>query len=172
MDVDGPVKNQIVECNVQSVAAEANALKNGIQMTETPLRTELSAQRDVNTLSHRCWKIVNAGVRNKLNQPSAYMLVPGETATPYSLQDSFLRKISGFTEHQFWATPYDPTQMHAAGEYVFDGAPDDGLKHWTLANRQIEYEDVVIYYTVGVTHIPRVEVYRPDTSLTGVRRHS
>jgi primary-amine oxidase len=100
---------------------------------------------------------VNPAVKNKLNQPSGYMLVPGETAIPYSLPDSYLRRVSGFTDHQLWATPYDPSQLYAAGDYVFDGAPDDGLKKWTSGNRQIEYEDVVLYYVVGVTHIPRVE---------------
>ena len=156
MDVDGPT-NQIVECNVQSVPAARNKLGNGIEMTETPLRTEKAAQRDVNMASTRSWKIVNSGVRNNLNQPSAYMLMPGEVTVPYALPGSFLRKVAGFVDHQFWATPYDPTELYAGGKYVFDGAPNDGLRTWTAANRSVDNTDVVLYYTVGVTHIPRVE---------------
>lgn len=101
--------------------------------------------------------VVNSGVKNKFNQPSAYMLIPGETAVPYSAADSYLRRVSRFTEHQLWATPYDPLQLYAAGNYVFDGDPDDGLPAWTKGNRGIEFEDVVLYYTVGVTHVPRIE---------------
>ncbi len=157
MDVDGPVKNQIYEMNVQAADRKANPQPNGIAMTEFLLRTESAAQRDVNMASHRSWKIVNTAVRNKYNQPSAYMLIPGETAVPYSSPDSYLRKISRFTEHQLWVTPHDPLQLYAAGNYVFDGDPNDGLPAWTKKNRLIEYEDVVLYYTVGVTHVPRIE---------------
>lgn len=157
MDVDGPVKNQIYEMNVKSADRKSNPQPNGMAMTETLLRTESTAQRDVNMASHRCWKIVNSAVRNKFNQPSAYLLVPGETAVPYAAPDSFLHKVSRFTEHQLWVTPYDPLQLYAAGNYVFDGDPNDGLPAWTRGNRSIEYEDVVLYYTVGVTHVPRVE---------------
>jgi primary-amine oxidase len=157
MDVDGPVKNQIFEMNVESDDAKDNSLPNAIVMRETLLKTEASAKRNVNMASHRTWKIVNPSVRNRFNQPSAYMIIPGETAVPYAAKDSFLRRISGFTEHQLWVTPYDPQQLYAAGDYVFDGALDDGLPHWTAKNRSIEFEDVVLYYTVGVTHVPRVE---------------
>lgn len=157
MDVDGPIKNQIYEMNVESADPKTAPQPNGILMRESLLRTEAAAKRVVNMASHRCWKIVNPGVRNKFNQPSAYMLIPGETAVPYSAPGSFLRRISGFTENQLWATPYNALQMYAAGEYVFDGSLDDGLPVWTAGNRPIEYEDVVLYYTVGVTHVPRVE---------------
>src|SRR5205807_1294779 len=157
MDVDGPVKNEICECNTEGLPGDGNPMKNAIVMKETPLVTEAAAEREVSHLTHRCWKIVNPGVRNSLNQPSAYMLMPGETAVPYSLPDSFLRKVSAFTEHQLWVTPYDPAQLFAAGEYVFDGAPDDGLKKWTAGNRSLEDADLVLYYTIGVTHVPRVE---------------
>lgn len=157
LDVDGPVKNQIYEMNVESADPKQFKQPNGMAMKETLLRTESAAMRDVNMPSHRCWKIVNSGVRNKFNQPSAYMLITGETAIPYSAPDSFLRRISRFTEHQLWVTPYNPTQLYAAGDYVFDGSLDDGLPIWVKGNRSIEFEDVVLYYTVGVTHVPRVE---------------
>ena len=157
MDVDGPVKNQVYEMNVQPADRKANPQPNGMAMVEALLKTESAAQRDVNMASHRCWKVVNTGVRNRFNQPSAYMLIPGETAVPYSAPDSYLRRVSRFTEHQLWVTPYDPLQLYAAGNYVLDGDPEDGLPAWTKGNRQIEFEDVVLYYTVGVTHVPRIE---------------
>lgn len=157
MDVDGPVKNQIFEMNVEPADPKDAPQPNSIVMRETLLRSESAAKRDVNMASHRTWKIVNSAVRNKFNQPSAYMLIPGEVAVPYAAKDSFVRRVSGFTEHHLWVTPYDPLQLYAAGDYVFDGALDDGLPHWTSGNRLIEFEDVVLYYTVGVTHVPRVE---------------
>jgi primary-amine oxidase len=157
MDVDGQVKNQLIEMNVGPAPDKINAQGNGIFMTPTLLKTEDAARRNVNMASHRCWVVSNPAVKNKFNQPSAYMLIPGETGVPYSKPESFLRKISGFTEHQLWATPYDSKQLYSAGDYVQDGSLDDGLPIWTKGNRSIEFEDVVLYYTVGVTHIPRIE---------------
>ena len=31
------------------------------------------------------------------------------------------------------------------------------MPKWTRANRSLEDEDVVLWYTMGVTHIPRLE---------------
>jgi primary-amine oxidase len=47
--------------------------------------------------------------------------------------------------------------MNAAGYYVSQSKGGDGLTRWTAANRPIENQDVVLWYTLGVTHIPRPE---------------
>jgi primary-amine oxidase len=47
--------------------------------------------------------------------------------------------------------------MYAAGDYVNCGPPSQGLPKWTSANRPIEDEDIVVWYTLGVTHVPRPE---------------
>jgi primary-amine oxidase len=33
----------------------------------------------------------------------------------------------------------------------------DGLPAWTQAKRSIENRDIVLWYTMGITHIPRPE---------------
>lgn len=158
IDVDGPVKNALYEMNVEAVSAgKGNPHGNGFAMLETPLRTEKAAQRSVHPGSARSWKVVNSAVRNSLNQPAAYMLMPEGNAQPYALPGSYLRKVGAFAEHHLWATPYAPSELYAAGTYVRDGEPADGLVKWTAGNRSIEFEDIVLWYTVGVTHIPRPE---------------
>jgi primary-amine oxidase len=40
---------------------------------------------------------------------------------------------------------------------VNQSAGGEGLARWTRANRSIRDADVVVWYTVGMTHIPRPE---------------
>jgi primary-amine oxidase len=111
----------------------------------------------MNAQTARCWAVVNASVKNALGQPSSYVLMPGENAVPYSLPGSYLSGVGAFVQRHLWATPYAAAEMYGAGTYVRDGRPTDGLVKWTAADRSIDNEDLVLWYTVGITHVPRVE---------------
>jgi primary-amine oxidase len=56
-----------------------------------------------------------------------------------------------------WITAYDPAEMYAAGAYVNQAPRTRGLATWVQANRSIDNRDIVLWYTLGVTHIPRPE---------------
>ena len=121
------------------------------------LRSEAEAHRNVNLASSRKWEVVNSSVRNSVGASTGYILVPEENSVPYAAPDSWLRKRAGFINAHFWATAYDPTQLYAAGFYANQSRGDDGLPVWIRANRSLQDSDVVIWYTLGVTHIPRPE---------------
>ena len=157
MDVDG-TSNSVVEMNTQAEPANpGNRYKNAFVMKETALRSESEAHRSVNLASSRKWEVVNPSVKNRVGATSGYILVPEENAVPYAAADSWLRKRAGFINAHFWATAYDPTQLYAAGFYANQNHGDDGLPVWIRANRSLQNKDVVIWYTLGVTHIPRPE---------------
>ena len=84
-------------------------------------------------------------------------LRPGENALPFAAPDSWARKRAGFLNAHLWVTQYDPAERNAAGAYPNQSKGGDGLPKWTGANRSIENQDVVVWYTMGVTHIPRPE---------------
>jgi primary-amine oxidase len=157
MDVDG-VNNSVVEMNVVPGApGRANPYSNAFRAQETVFRKEMDGQRNLNPDTARMWSVVNPSVKNALGEPVGYSLMPEENAVPYAAPASSVRKRAGFASHQLWVTPYDPSEMHAAGEYVYQSKGGEGLPRWTQANRSIENHDVVLWYTVGVTHIPRPE---------------
>jgi primary-amine oxidase len=157
LDVDGPV-NAVREVNARALpAGPGNPAFNAFVMEETPLRTELDARRDLNLASARRWLIMNPAAHNALGQPTGYLLVPGENSMPYLHPESPIRQRGGFIDHHFWATPFDPAEQHAAGEYPNQSAPGEGLPKWTAKNRSLEGQDVVAWYTFGITHIPRPE---------------
>jgi primary-amine oxidase len=121
------------------------------------LRRESEAQRLVDMASSRRWKVINEGHRNALGEAVGYLLIPGENSTPYMAPASWVRKRAGFVNAHLWVTPFDPAEMNAAGAYVNQSQGGGGLTQWTSGNRSIENTDVVLWYTLGVTHIPRPE---------------
>jgi primary-amine oxidase len=158
-DIDGG-PNSIREINTRALLPGAdNPSLNAFVMEETPLRSEADAQRDMNLASARRWAVINPTSHNALGQPAGYLIAPGDNSVPYLQPDSPIRQRAGFINHHFWATAFDPAERHAAGEYPnqSDPAQAQGLPAWTKANRSLEGQDVVAWYTFGVTHIPRPE---------------
>ena len=157
MDVDGGA-NRVVELNS---APEPKGPKNpyggAFTMTQTPLRTERDAERNLNLATSRRWIIENPNTKNALGQPTGYALLPGENAEPFAAADSWVRKRAGFLNAHVWVTPSRPEEMYAGGDYPNQSHGGDGLAKWASANRSIDNQDVVLWYTMGVTHNPRPE---------------
>jgi primary-amine oxidase len=54
-------------------------------------------------------------------------------------------------------TRYKADEMNAAGYYPNQSRGGDGLPQWISDNESVENEDVVTWYSTGVTHLPRPE---------------
>lgn len=159
LDVDGP-RNSVVEMNTRALpAGPDNPYRNAFTMDETPMRNEKEASRQMSLAESRRWTVLNLEATNSLGYPAGYTLLPGENSVAYAAPDSWVRKRAGFINAPFWVTPYDPDQMYAAGFYVNQSKGEDGLQRWVEAKRSIENQDVVLWYTMGITHIPRPEEY-------------
>jgi len=156
MDIDGEA-NSVLEMNTAPVPPDPRHPYRGFGMHETLLRTEQEASRQLNMASSRRWKIINPSVHNALGQPVGYTLVPGENAIPYAAPGSEVRRRAGFLSAPLWVTQYDPAQRYAAGAYVDQSPGGDGLHRWIHANRPLNDRDIVLWYTVGITHTPRPE---------------
>jgi primary-amine oxidase len=166
-DVDGP-SNSVHEMNTRARPAGAgNPSLNGMIMEETQLRTEAEAQRRMNMESARTWSIVNPGAQNALGQHTSYILVPGVNSLPYVASTSSVRRRAAFISQHFWATRYNAAEMYAAGAYPNQSLGGAGLPKWVANNESLSNQDVVVWYTMGVTHIPRPEEW-PIMSVTHV----
>ena len=105
----------------------------------------------------RRWIVTNPGAKNTLGQPTGYALIPGENAVPFALPDSWIRKRAGFLNAHVWVTQYAEGERFPAGDYPYGAHGGDGLPKWTAADRPIDNRDVVLWYTMGITHNPRPE---------------
>ena len=157
LDVDGTA-NSVQEINTRAVPSGAdNPDLNAFIMEATRLATEQEAQRDMNLATARRWLVVNSDQVNALGQPAGFLLSPGDNSVVYLQPDSPIRRRAAFVNHHFWATRFDPAEMHAAGDYPNQSEPGEGLPKWTAENSSLERQDVVVWYTFGITHVPRPE---------------
>lgn len=44
-------------------------------------------------------------------------------------------------------------ERYPSGDYPMQRDTEDGLIKWTAQNRNIENTDLVVWYTVGITHV-------------------
>ncbi|MFC4779418.1 primary-amine oxidase [Paenibacillus sp. GCM10023252] len=157
LQIDG-TDNSVYE--VDTVAAPLgpdNPMSNAFMAKSTLLASEQEAIRDLKLESARYWKFVNDNVKNRMGQSVGYKIVPGENCFPFASPESSLMKRAGFIKHHLWVTPYDESEMFAAGDYPNQSAGGDGLEKWTSADRSVANTDIVVWYTMGHNHIPRPE---------------
>ena len=157
VDVDG-TNNRVLEmntANAQGKLRESNGEWFG--MTQSTLKTELNARRDLDLSTSRRWLVLNGAHTNTLGQPTGYALVPGENAPSFQAPNSGPKRRAAFLEHQLWVTLSDPHQMYASGEWVNLGREREGVSTWSAGDRAIVDRDVVLWYTLSVLHLPRPE---------------
>lgn len=157
MEVDGS-QNSVVEVHVEAEPeGPGNSHGNAFFARETLLKTEQEAQQDIDPLSGRYWKVINPNVFNRMGELVGYKLMPGENAVAFAHPGAYFLKRARFTTHNLWVTPYSPQERYPAGEYPNQHAGGAGLPEWTQQGRSIENSDIVLWYTLGVTHVPRLE---------------
>jgi len=161
LDVDGARPNLAFEQNTRALPRSRRGNPEGLwfAMEDHPLRAEAAAIRGPDPAANRLWRVVNPGRTNRLGEAVGYALVPGVTALPYAAQGSPVRRAGGFVNAQLFITPYHRDEMYAAGEFQNFGLQDEGLPRWTRRNRSLRDTDLVLWYTLGVTHIPRPEEF-------------
>jgi primary-amine oxidase len=76
---------------------------------------------------------------------------------PYVDKSSNTRARAGFIEHPVWFTRYKDDEQSSAGDYPNQSKGGDGLPRFVADDEPLESTDVVLWYTFGVTHIPRPE---------------
>jgi primary-amine oxidase len=161
VSVDGQ-RNSVYEVSTSpEPISDENPYGNVMRPRRRLLASEAEAQSDIDFASSRHWVIANPDKLNALGQPTAYRLAPYvEGAMIGGLllnEQSPLAQRAAFAGHTVWVTQNDPEQRYAAGDYPNQSVPGQGLPAWQAADRPLENEDVVVWYTVGLTHLPRPE---------------
>jgi len=169
-DVDG-TGNSVKEMNLSTDRrSRANPHGNAFSLSQTLFAQERQAMRDLNPDSNRMWAVFNPASTSALGHPAAYLIDPGMNTVPFLARDSIARRRTGFIEHHFFATRYRAEERYAAGDYPVSTGKPNTLLDWARDNESIANEDVVIWHTMGLTHVARPEDFPVmPTAHTSVR---
>jgi primary-amine oxidase len=157
LDVDGERNNVCEVASEPDPPGPANPHGQSFSVRERALASELAAQRLIDPLSGRRWRVSNPARRNRMGKPVAYELVPGENVGLMADEQSEFARRARFMTRHLWATPYRRDERYPAGEYPNQHAGEDGLPRWTAADRSLEDTDIVLWYVFGSHHVPRLE---------------
>jgi primary-amine oxidase len=157
-DIDGADAHVVHEIEGQpSSIGDVHASHAGITAGTTRLATEHEARRVASGATARRWLVQNSSQRNAIGDAVGLSLLPGETALPLADRSAWIRRRAGFMNAQLWVTPYRRGELYAAGDYPNQSRGGDGLPHFTRTNAPVADVDVVLWYVMGITHLPRTE---------------
>jgi primary-amine oxidase len=157
VDIDG-TENAVYEVNTEALPrGERNPYGNAFIGVDTLLGSEQQAQRHTNPASDRHWKVVNHSRTNKLGEPVAYRLMPKTGTRPYWQPEAHIAPRGEFVTKHLWVTPNAPGELYSAGDYPYQNPDACGLPEWTKQDRSLVDEDVVLWFTLGSCHVPRLE---------------
>ena len=157
MDVDGTANSFVVDKLATERLPAANPRKSIWVVNSTVAAGEKDAMRHSTMDSPEFWRVINPSVSGRYGDPVGFEIGGSHAQSTLMAPDDYLRQRAGFTDHTIWATPFDPKELYAAGDYPMFNPPGAGLPTWTKANRSIANNDLVVWYTVGFHHVPRPE---------------
>jgi primary-amine oxidase len=152
LDVDGSA-NTVMEMEAQHLPG--TPYKNAFDATMVHLEAE--GPRDVDPFRARHWHVESASQKNPFDKPTSYALEPGGIAVPYAAPDFAGLTRAEFARHQLWVTRYQPDERYAAGAFPNQGRAPDGVGRYSEPAEPVHGQDVVLWYTMGFTHLAKPE---------------
>ncbi|OAX39227.1 hypothetical protein K503DRAFT_769707 [Rhizopogon vinicolor AM-OR11-026] len=163
--------NSVIESDIVPLSAptgsKENFAGNGFVVQETVLKSQVQdGARDFDWARERRWRIANTGRTHYASgKPASYnIMMKGGLLPLMAHTDSWVARRASFAHKPLWVIrdeeSTDGGRMWPSGKYVPQTReePKDSVGRWVKeGDGSIENEDIVLYLTIGTTHIPRPE---------------
>lgn len=155
-DIEGRSNTLLVDRLVTERLPEDSPRRSVWRVETEVAEREADAKRTSTLTRPEYWRVVNPSSTGPQGYPRGYR-IEGHGVRTLMTDDDYLQRRAGFTDHTLWATPMDPEEIYAAGDYPTSSVAGEGLPEWTSKNRSIENTDLVVWYTIGFHHVPLPE---------------
>jgi primary-amine oxidase len=129
-------------------------------------RTVLGREQFRDLSPGRQWVVESTTRKNALGKSTAYAIRPTDSILTYSAPDFAPLQHAQFAQHQLWVTRYRDGELYATGDYPNQGPAGEGLPRYIADRDKVDGDDLVVWYTTGLTHVPTVEEYPVMTTDT------
>ncbi|KAA1470912.1 peroxisomal copper amine oxidase [Dentipellis sp. KUC8613] len=168
--IDG-LSNSVVESDVHPsphpTGSAQNFAGNAFAVQHSVVRTAAEGARAWDAALDRRWRIVNpARTHAASGLQAGYAVNVKGGATPFlAREDGWVGRRAKFARYPLWVLREREGQfggrMWPSGKYVPQAReePEDSIAKWLKADGEesLEAQDLLVYVTVGTTHIPRPE---------------
>jgi primary-amine oxidase len=110
----------------------------------------------------RKWCVMSSSQTNVVGEHPAYTLEPGAVIKPLSRDDYPGLMRAQFAKHTLWVTRFADDERFAAGPFPNQANAADGVSRYVSPAEKLTPstgDDVVLWYTLGLSHVPRLEDY-------------
>lgn len=166
--IDG-LQNTVVESDILPIDAPTgsagNYAGNAFQSYDNVLTEETGRPYDLS--KERRWRITNSARKHYASgRDVGYAIGLKGAVAPMMMQpDSWTAKRAAFLKNTLWVCRdvegegSGSERVWPAGKYVPQtrDEPEDSVGKWVLGKKKTVDEDILVYLTVGTTHIPRPE---------------
>lgn len=136
-----------------------NMYGNGFYYESKVLKDTHEGQAHFNFDTARFWKIINENrIHPYTKTPVGWKIASHHVAPFFCREDSVVGQRAPFAKKALWVTPYNENQMFAGGFYCNQSDGIDSIETWANKEQQsIVNRDIVLWFTFGLTHLPRAE---------------
>ncbi|KAI5998119.1 copper amine oxidase [Pisolithus albus] len=168
--LDG-LQNSVIESEIVGLDAPTgsseNFAGNGFVIKDRVLKSQVEdGARDFDWANERRWRIANLNKTHYASgKPVSYtIMMKGAVLPLLAKPDSWVARRASFAHKQLWVVRDEEgpkgSRLFPSGKYVPQTReePEDSVGKWVKeGNGSIENEDIVLFLTLGATHIPRPE---------------
>ena len=156
LDVDG-VENVVTEVDIRTpLDPSENRFGNAMMMDQWDIRSEREGLRVADPRVSRTWRVSSTRA-NATGAATAFTIIPESIAYPMHAPSHPLRLRAPFIEYQCAVTKYAADELYAAGMYPNQSLGEDGLARYVANDDRLVRRDVVLWCTIGTTHVGRTE---------------
>ncbi|MBF2754464.1 MAG: hypothetical protein ISN29_04290 [Gammaproteobacteria bacterium AqS3] len=156
LDIDG-LENNFHRHRLRTETLTDNPYRMSVWRVEpNHVKTERAAETVLNPETPAALTLSSSARQNRMGYPTGYQIMMKPVRPLVDLRDPQYSRAM-FLRSNLWVTRYKPDEIYAAGAFVSNSDPGQGLPEFIADDESLVDADLVAWATMGFHHIPVAE---------------